>query len=313
MVTHLEPDILECEVKWALGSITTNKASGSYGIPAELFPILKDGAVKVLNLICQQIWKTQQWPQDWNRSVSIPVSKKGNAKECSAQLYSSLWLLDHSKLWKILKETGVPDQLTCPLGNLYAGWEATVSSRHGTADWFTIGKGVWQDCILSLCLFNVCAEHVMWNVRLDESQDGIKMAGSYINKLSCSDGNKFACNAGDPGSIPTHSSILTWEIPWTEEPGGLESMGCKESNMIEAADTFTFQIRRWYHPNDRKWRGTEEPLDEGERGEWKGWLKLNIQKTKIMASSPITSWQNRMGKSGNSNRLNFLELQNHWG
>ena len=115
MVTHLEPDILECEVKWALGSITTNKASGGYGIPAELFPILKDGAVKVLHLICQQIWKTQQWPQDWNRSVSIPVSKKGNAKECSAQLYSSLWLLDHSKLWKILKETGVPDQLTCPL------------------------------------------------------------------------------------------------------------------------------------------------------------------------------------------------------
>ena len=70
------------------------------------------------------------------------------------------------------------------------------------------------------------------------------MAGSYINKLSCSDGNKFACNAGDPGSIPTHSSILTWEIPWTEEPGGLESMGWKESNMIEAADTFTFQICR---------------------------------------------------------------------
>ena len=120
MVTHLEPDILECEVKWALGSITTNKASRSDGIPAELFQILKD-AVKVLYSTHQQIWKNQQWPQDWNRSVSIPVSKKGNAKECSAQLYSSLWLLDHSKLWKILKETGVPDQLTCPLGNLYAG------------------------------------------------------------------------------------------------------------------------------------------------------------------------------------------------
>ena len=71
VITHLEPDILECEVKWALGSITTNKASGGYGIPAELFPILKDGAVKVLHLICQQIWKTQQWPQDWKRSEKL--------------------------------------------------------------------------------------------------------------------------------------------------------------------------------------------------------------------------------------------------
>ena len=205
--------------------------------------------------------------------------------------------------WKILKETGVPDQLTCPLRNLYAGWEATVSSRHGTTDWFTVGKGVWQDYILSLCLFNVCAEYIMWSVWLDESQDGIKIAGRYINKLSCSDGNKFACNARDPGSIPTHSSILAWEILWTEEPGGLQSMGCKESNMIEVTDTLTFQICRWYHPNGRKWRGTKEPLDKGERGEWKGWLKLNIQKTKIMASSPITSWQNRRGKSGNSKTL----------
>ena len=82
MVTHLEPDILECEVKWALGSITTNKASGGNGIPVELFQILKDDAVKVLTSICQQIWKTQQWPQDWKRSVFTPIPKKGNAKEC---------------------------------------------------------------------------------------------------------------------------------------------------------------------------------------------------------------------------------------
>ena len=82
-ITHLEPDILECEVKWALGSITTNKATGGNGIPAELFQILKDDAVKVLHSICQQIWKTQQWPQDWKRSVFIPIPKKGNAKECS--------------------------------------------------------------------------------------------------------------------------------------------------------------------------------------------------------------------------------------
>ena len=82
VITHLEPDILECEVKWALGSITTNKASGDDGIPVELFQILKDDAMKVLHSICQQIWKTQQGPQDWKRSVFIPIPKKGNAKEC---------------------------------------------------------------------------------------------------------------------------------------------------------------------------------------------------------------------------------------
>ena len=83
MVTHLEPDILECEVTRALGSITTNKASGGEGIPVELIQILKDDVVKVLHSICQQIWKIQQWPQDWKRSVVISIPKKGNAKECS--------------------------------------------------------------------------------------------------------------------------------------------------------------------------------------------------------------------------------------
>ena len=90
VVTYLEPDILECKVKWALGSIVMNKASGGYGIPGELLQILKDETVKVLHSICQQIWKTQQWPQEWNRSVFIPIPKKGNAKECSKHQYSIL-------------------------------------------------------------------------------------------------------------------------------------------------------------------------------------------------------------------------------
>ena len=92
--THLEPDILECEVKWALESITTNKASGSNGIPVELFEILKDDAVKVLHSVCQQIWKTQQWPQDWKRSVFFLSPKKGNAKEGSN--YCTIALISHS-------------------------------------------------------------------------------------------------------------------------------------------------------------------------------------------------------------------------
>ena len=103
MITHLEPDILECEVKWALGSITTNKTSGGNGILVELFQIQKDDAVKVLHSICQQVWKTQQWPQDWKRSVFIPIPKKGNAKECSD--YCTVALISHASkvMLKILQ------------------------------------------------------------------------------------------------------------------------------------------------------------------------------------------------------------------
>ena len=94
MITHLEPNILECKVKWATGSITTNKAGGGDGIPVDLFQILKDDAVKVLHSICQQIWKAQQWPQDCKRSVFIPIPKKGNAKECS--VYHTIALISHA-------------------------------------------------------------------------------------------------------------------------------------------------------------------------------------------------------------------------
>ena len=104
MITHLEPDILECEVKWVLGSITTNKAGEGDGIPVELFQILKDDSGKVLHSICQQIWKTQQWPQDWKRSIFTPISKKGNAKECSN--YCTIALISHASkvMLKILQD-----------------------------------------------------------------------------------------------------------------------------------------------------------------------------------------------------------------
>jgi len=103
VISHLGPDILECEVKWALGSTTTNEASGGDGIPVELFQILKVDAVKVLHSICQQNWKAQQWPQDWKRSVFIPVPKKGNAKECSD--YRTIALISHASkvMLKILQ------------------------------------------------------------------------------------------------------------------------------------------------------------------------------------------------------------------
>ena len=103
MITHLEPDILECAVKWTLGSITTNKGSGGDRIPVELFQNLKDDVVKVLHSICQQIWKTQQWPQDWKRSVFIPIPKKGNAEECSNYRTTTLISYASKVMMKILQ------------------------------------------------------------------------------------------------------------------------------------------------------------------------------------------------------------------
>ena len=246
MITHLELDILECEVRWALGGIATNKASGGDGIPVELFQILKNDAVKMLQSIFQKIWKTQQWPQDWKRSVFIPVPKKGNDKECSNyhtialiphaskvmlkilqarlqqymnhelpdvqagfikgrgttdQIANIRWIIkkarelqkninfcfidyakafdcvDHKKLWKILKEIGIPDHLTCILRNLYAGQEATIRTEHGTTDWFQIRKGESQGCIMSPCLSNLYAGYIMGNIGLDEAQAGIILLG----------------------------------------------------------------------------------------------------------------------------------------
>ena len=202
-----------------------------------LLQILKDDAVKVLHSICQQIWKTQQWPQHWKRSVFIPVPKKGNPKECSNystialilhaskvmlkilqarlqqyvnhelpdvqagfrkgrgtrdQIANICWSIkkprefqkniyfcfidyarafdcvDHNKLWKILKEMGIPDHLTCLLRNLYARQEATVRTGHGITDWFQAGKAVCQGCILSPCLFNLYSEYIMRNSGLEE-------------------------------------------------------------------------------------------------------------------------------------------------
>ena len=103
VITHLEPDILQCEVKWTVGNIPTNKASGGDGIPTELFQILSDDAVKTMHSICQKIWKIQQWSQDWKKSVFIPIPKKGNAKECSN--YSTIVLIAHASkvMLKILQ------------------------------------------------------------------------------------------------------------------------------------------------------------------------------------------------------------------
>ena len=141
--------------------------------------------------------------------------------------------LDHNKLWKILKEMGIPDHLTCPLRNLYTGQKATVRTGHGTTDWFQIGKGVRQGCVLSPCLFNFYAEYIMWNAGLDEAQAGIKIARRNINNLRYADDTSLMAES--------------------EELKSLLMKVKKESEKVG--------------------------------------LKLNIQKTKITASGPITSWQ----------------------
>ena len=279
----------------------------------------------MLHSICQQIWKTQQWPQDWKKSVFIPNPKKGNAKEhsnyCTIALLSHAskvllkilqarlpqdmnqelldvqpgckkgkrtrdqianirWIIEkasefqeniyfcfidyskafdwvaHNKLWKILQEMEIQDHLTCLLRNLYAGQEATVKTRHGTTDWFQIGKGVRRGCILSPCLFNLHAEYFMQNAWLAETQSGIKISRKNINNFRYAD----------------DSTLLA------ESKEELKSLLVKVREESEEAS-----------------------------------LKLNIQKMKIMASSPITSWQIDEGKNGNNDRLYFLGLQNHCG
>ena len=133
MKTHLEPDILECEVTWALESITINKASGSDGILVELFQIQKDDAVKVLHSICQQIWKTQQWPQDWKRSIFLPIPKKGLAKECSN--YRTIAVISHaSKVMLKILQARLQQYMNLELPDVQAGFRKGRGTRDQIAN-----------------------------------------------------------------------------------------------------------------------------------------------------------------------------------
>ena len=148
VITHLEPDILKCEVKWALGSITKNKASGGDGIPVELFQILKDDAVKVLHSICQQIWKPQQWPQYWKRSIFIPIPKKGNGKECSN--YCTIAIISHaSKVMLKILQARLQQHMNRELPDVQAG--------------FRKGRGT-RDQIANICLIIEKAKQLKKNI-----------------------------------------------------------------------------------------------------------------------------------------------------
>ena len=133
VITHLEPDILEYEAKWALGSITMKKASGGNGMSVELFQILKDDAVKVLHSICQQIWKTQQWPQDWKRRVFIPIPKKGNAKECS-NYHTIALILPASKVMLKILQARLQQYMNRELPDVQAGFRKGREKRDQIAN-----------------------------------------------------------------------------------------------------------------------------------------------------------------------------------
>jgi len=165
--THLEPDILECEVKWALGSITKNKASGGGGIPAELFQILRDDTVKVLPSVCQQIWKTQQWPQDWKRSIFIPIPKKSNAKECSN--YCAIVLISHdSKIMFKTLQARLQHYVNQELPDVQAGFRKGSGTRDQTANicWIIDKAREFQKniyfCFIDYAKAFDCVDHNKW-------------------------------------------------------------------------------------------------------------------------------------------------------
>ena len=164
MIIHLEPDILECELKWALGSITMNKASGGDVIPVVLFQILKDDAVKVLHSICQQILKTQQWPQDWKRSVFIPIPKKGTAKEFSN--YHSIALISHaSKVMLKILQARLQQHVNCELPDVQAGFRKGRGTRDQTVNihWIIVKVREFQKnvyfCFIDYAKAFDCVDH----------------------------------------------------------------------------------------------------------------------------------------------------------
>ena len=162
MITQLEPDILECEVKWALESITTSKASGDDRIPAEVLQILKDDAVKLLHSICQQIWKTQQWPQDWKRSVCIPIPKKGNAKECSNYCMIAL-ILHASKVMLKILQARLQQYMNRELPDVQAGFRKGRGTRDRIPNvhWIIEKAKEFQKNIY-FCFINYAKPLTMW-------------------------------------------------------------------------------------------------------------------------------------------------------
>ena len=213
VITHLQPDILECEVKWALGSITTNKASGGDGIPAELFKILKDDAVKVLHSICQQIWKTQQWPQDWKRLVFIPIPRKVSAKECSN--YHTIALISHaSKVMLKILQYRLQQYVNQEIPDVQAGFRIGRGTRDQIANiyWIIdvyfhfslvcIGEGNGNPFQCS-CLENPRDGGAWWAAIY-----GVAQSRTRLRRLSSSSSNSIGSYKKQENSRKTTASLI---------------------------------------------------------------------------------------------------------
>ena len=302
MITHLEPGILECEVKWALGSITMNKASRCDGIPVRLFQILRDDAVKVLHSICQQIWKTQQWSQDWKRSVFIPISKKGNAKECSN--YCKIALISHtSKVMLKILQARLQQYVNSEPPDVEAGFRKGRGTRDQIANicWIIekareFQKNIYFCFINHAKAFDCVDKNKLWTVLQEmgipdhltcflrnqvkkqqlepdmEQQTGSKLGKEYFKAVYC-----------HPAYL-TYMQSTSCKMPaWLDEAqAGIKIPGRNTNNLRYAGDT-TLMAESKEELKSLLMKVKEESEKLG--------LKLNIQKTKIMASCPITSWQ----------------------
>ena len=203
VITHLEPHNLECKVKWASGSITTNKASGGDGIPVELFQILKGDAVKVLHSICEQIWKAQQWPQDWKRSLFIPNPKKGNAKECSN--YCTIALISHaSKIMLKFLQTRLQQYVNCELPDVQAGFRKGRVTRDQIANmrWIIEKAREFQKNIY-FCLLTMPKPLTVWITKNWEILQEMRLP----DHLTCLLRNLYA---GQEATVRTGHGTTDW-------------------------------------------------------------------------------------------------------
>ena len=301
MITHLEPNLLECKVKWTLGRITMNEASGGDGIPVELFQILKDDGVKVMHSICQQIWKTQQWPQDWKRSVFIPIPKKNNARECSN--YHTIALISHaSKVMLKILQARLQQCVNHELPDVQAGFRKGRGTRDQIANirWIFEKTREFQKnifCFIDYAKAFDCVDHnKLWSI--------LKEMG-IPDHLTCLLRNLYA---GQKATVRTGHGTTDWFqirkgvcqgcILWPfllhlyaeyimrnaglDETQAEIKITARNINNLRYADDTTLMAES---------KELKSLLMKVKEESEKAGLTLNIQKTKIMVSGPITSWQ----------------------
>ena len=303
VITHLEPDIVECKVKWALESITMNKATGGEGIPVELFQILKDDAVKVLHSICQQIWKTQQWSQDWKRAVFTPIPKKGNSKESSN--YHTISLISHtSKVMLKILQARLQQYMNCELTDVQAGFIKGRGTRDQIANihWIIKKAREFQEKKIYFCFIDYakafdCVDHnKLWKILKEMVIPDL---------LTCLLRNLYAGQAAIVRS--GHGPTVWFQIGKGVCQGcilspclfNLYSEYIMRNAGLEKAQAGIKVARRninnLRYTDDTTLMAESEDLKSllmkvKEKSEKVG-LRLHIQRTKIMASGPITSWQ----------------------